>query len=304
MGRPDLPHAAEACLVVSGKRVCYTGHSKISLAFRIALFLTLDNYMTQQNVAERLPLTAWQVKTLRLTAFPSPSAQFLEPTWWADLVGEPPESKTLRPRERVQQEEGLFEGKKLVLNARPTRIDWLFTPIDDRELEVEDFPTLGPFSESLDIFLPLMLRWFELETCPSVQRLAFGAILLHSVESRQAGDRQISAYLPSVQLDLEGSSDLLYQINRPRDSSSGVPDLRINRLSKWSVATMKSVAFSMRAASVEYISARGEHFACRLELDINTSQYFQGELAREQLPQVFQELVDLGKEIAREGDIP
>lgn len=38
-------------------------------------------------------------------------------------------------------------------------------------------------------------------------------------------------------------------------------------------------------------------------MDINTVPDFQGELSREQLPQVFQELVDLGREIAKEGDI-
>lgn len=39
-----------------------------------------------------------------------------------------------------------------------------------------------------------MLRWFEFDTCPFLQRLAFGAILLHPVKDKQTGYRQIAAY--------------------------------------------------------------------------------------------------------------
>lgn len=259
--------------------------------------------MAQQSVAGRPPLTAWQAEILRLTAFPGPSARIVEPTWWADLAGEPPEAKSSRPRKGVQQEEGVFEGRKLVLVVEPTRIDWLFTPFDPQEREFDVVPTIGSFPESLDAFSQLMLRWFELGTCPSVQRLAFGAILLQPVEDRQTGYQQISAYLSSVRLDPEGSSDFSYQINRPRDSTSGIPGLRINRLSKWSVAAWKTGQFSVRPTAVQHFLGQA-YFACRLEMDINTVPDFQDELSREQLPQVFQGLVDLGREIVKEGDIP
>jgi hypothetical protein len=258
--------------------------------------------MPQQNIVDRRPLEAWQAEILRLTAFPSPAAQLGEPTWWRDLIGEHPETRISRPRRGGQQEEGRFEGRKLVLRVEPTRIDWLLAPIDDQAREVEGVPTTGPFPESLQIFLQLILRWFELETCPPVQRLAFGAILLLPVENPQAGYRQISTYLP-LQLDPEGSSDFSYQINRPRDSTSGISSLKINRLAKWSVLSLTMGELSLGPTSVDY-SARQIHHVCRLELDINTALDFRGELSREQLPQIFQELVNLGQEIVREGDIP
>jgi len=259
--------------------------------------------MSQQNVVGRLSLEAWQAEILRLTAFPSPAAQLGEPTWWKDLVGEPPETKISQPRTGGQQEEGRFdESRKLVLRVEPTRIDWLLTPIDDWAREAKGIPTTGSFPESLQIFLQLMLRWFEFATCPAVQRLAFGATVLLPVENQQAGYRQISAYFP-FQLDPEGSSDFSYQINRPRDSTSGISGLRINRLSKWSVVRVTMGELALGPAVVGY-SARQAHDVCRLELDINTAPDFQGELSREQLPQIFQELVNLGREIVREGDIP
>lgn len=258
--------------------------------------------MSQQNVAARLSLEAWQAEILRLTAFPSPAAQLGEPAWWKDLVGEPPETKISQPRAGGRQEEGQFEGRKLVLRVEPTRVDWLFTPIDDQAQGVKGIPTTGAFPESLRIFLQLILRWFKLETCPPVQRLAFGATVLLPVENLQAGYRQISVYLP-FQLDPEGSSDFSYQINRSRDSVSGIRGLRINRLSKWAVVRVTMGELALGPAVVGY-SARQIHHACRLELDINTAPDFQGELSREQLPQIFQELVNLGQEIIREGDIP
>lgn len=258
--------------------------------------------MPQQSTVNRPALEAWQAQILRLTAFPSPAAQVTEPSWWTDLVGQPPETRTLQPKRGGQHEEGRFEGRKLVLRVEPTRIDWLFTPIDDGE-EGEIFSTIGTFPESLTAFLRLMFHWFEIETCPLVQRLAFGAILLQPVEDRQAGYRLVSTYLPSVQLDAEGSSDFLYQINRPRNSDSGITALRVNRLSKWSVAARRRAEFSLGPGGVGYFPGQ-EHFACCLELDINTVADFQGELHREQLPRIFEELVELGKEIAAEGDIP
>ena len=259
--------------------------------------------MPQQNIVDRRPLEAWQAEILRLTAFPSPSAQLGEPTWWKDLVGEHPETKISQPRVGGQQEEGrLDEGRKLVLRVEPTRIDWLLTPIENRAREVNGIPTTGSFPESVQTFRQLMLRWFELATCPPVQRLAFGATALLPVEDLQAGYRQISAYLP-FQLDPEGSSDFSYQINRPRDSTSGISGLRINRLSKWSVVRLTMGDITFGPASVSY-AARHIRHACRLELDINTAADFQGELSREQLPQIFRELVQLGQEIVKDGDIP
>jgi hypothetical protein len=47
-----------------------------------------------------------------------------------------------------------------------------------------------------------------------------------------------------------------------------------------------------------------QNFSCRVEVDINTSQDFQGELPQVLLPKILEELINLGQEIIREGDIP
>ena len=258
--------------------------------------------MAQKNLADLPPLEAWQAEGLRLTLFPSPAAQIGEASWWKDLVGEPAAAKIVQPRIGGHQEEGPFENRKLVLRVEPIRIDWLLAPLDEGTLAAATIPTVGSFPESLNLFVPLMFRWFQAETCPPAQRLAFGATVLLPAGDTQEGYRQISAYLP-FQFDAEGSSDFSYQINRPRNSLSGISSLRINRLSKWSVMRVVLGTLAFGPASVGY-SARQMHHVCRLELDINTTPDFPGELSREQLPQVFQELVRFAKEIVEKGDIP
>jgi hypothetical protein len=254
-----------------------------------------------RNLPERAPILAWQAEHLRMTAFPSPAASLGNQSWWADLVGDSPETVISRPRMGGVQAAGPFEGKTLVLSVEAARIDWRFSAIADPVGGGEQYPLLGPFSEALAPFNRIMLRWLEMS--PPIQRIAFGAVLFLPVESRQAGYRQLTAYLPGVRLDPDGSSDFLYQINRPRDSRCGIPGLRLNRLSKWSVAYWAKVGLSVGPGVLGYSEGPPEH-SCRLELDINTVPDFQGELPQGQLPQLYQELVDLGSKIVEQGDIP
>lgn len=258
-----------------------------------------ESQMPEQSLAAP-DLTGWQAETLRLTAFTSPAIDLGQQNWWAELVGETPETTVSRAKGGERHEEGRFESGKLVLRIQPARVDWMLVPLVDPEKELESIPTMGTFSDSLKSFMPLMSRW--LQSAPRSQRLAFGAILMQPVQDRAMGYRQINAYLP-FRLDSETSSDFFYQINRPRDSTSGIPGLRINRLGRWSVAYFQGVRMTISPAA-RGVAPVEEHHACRLELDINTAADFQAEFSGEQLAAIFRELVDLGKEIAEKGDIP
>jgi hypothetical protein len=250
-------------------------------------------------------LAAWQVQTLRLTAFPGPSAQIIEPTWWRDLRGEEPEIRSSSPRKGGLREEGPFADGNLILGFQPMRIDWLYAPISDEKEQAEGFLTIGSLDNAITTFAPLMNRWFELDTCPPVQRLAFGAIIMQPVEDLRTGYRRLMQYLRSVRLEnVNNASDFLYQINLWRDSGV-IPDLRINRLSKWSVASWQTVSMHMIPAAAAVQGAIGaRHYACRLELDINTVPEFQGEFERGQLSPILKELIDFAVEIANRGEIP
>lgn len=263
--------------------------------------------MSQQNKPDPQALSAWHIGGLRLTAFAVSDAPLKDRGWWQILMDEPPETSITRPREGMQSAEGPCYGGTLINQLQLNRIDWLLSPAPDQEPGDIGFPTIAPFPELLDSFTQLMIRWLDSEVCPALQRLAFGAILYLPVDSMVEGYQQLSAYLPSVVLDVEGSSDLLYRINRPRESASGISGLKVNRLSKWIVATSalieQMIDWSEGSLSAGDFGRTRQSFACQLELDINTQPGLQKPLPQQHLTQVFEELVNLGKEIAVRGDI-
>ena len=246
---------------------------------------------------QKEPVSIWQAESLRLTVFLTPGAVLSDSTW-EDLVGKPPETSVRRP---AYQDEGEFEDGRLTLATQPSRVDWLYTA-DLRKIE-SGLPTVGFFPDAVSKFQQLMYRW--LKGCPPITRLAFGAILLQPVGNRVGGYKRIADYLPSVKLDGENSSEFAYQINRPRVSNN-IKVLQINRLSKWSVMAMQRMQLDIPVGQVAIAQppALGEErSACRLELDINTSPAFSGELPRERVLPIFDELIVLGKEIAERGDV-
>jgi hypothetical protein len=176
----------------------------------------------------------------------------------------------------------------------------LFTPRQDEGAPLE-IRSAGSFPNALEAFDRLMMRW--LENCPALSRLAFGAIVFESVRDRTEGYRRLAERLHAVHLDPEGSSDFLYQINRPRNSTA-VDTLRINRLSKWSVARFVPFSLMIAPQSIQSFPAIGGEEACRIELDINTAAEFVGELPPTRLPQLFEELKSLAIELITRGDIP
>jgi len=257
--------------------------------------------MTDKNV-EIIHTEEWQIEMLRLTAFQIPPSSVSNPEWWKIVTGEEPEIVSSRLKEGTHAEEGPFCNGKLVNQIKPNRIDWLLT--SGREQKDLGSMVVGPFSETLKAFLSLMSKWLGSATCPTVYRLAFGAVLLLPVGSLSAGYKKLVPLLPSVELKTEKASDFMYQINRPRNSHSGVPGMEINRLSKWSVATTFGVGFWFSPKGVETTHREEEQFACRLEIDINTRPSEYQPLPKEKSNTLLEELAELGKEIATKGDIP
>jgi hypothetical protein len=244
-----------------------------------------------------MPFKQWNVETLRLTAFNSQASESGDISWWGDLVGVEPESSLSRKRDNILQEQGPFHGGTLHLIRQPFRVDWtLVAPVEDED---SLFPALLP--DATYKFYELGKKWLALKTCPELNRLAFGPILGQAVQTRQLGYEKLASYLLSLTLD-PGAQDFFYQINRPRDSRSGIPSLRINRLCKWSVSLKSKVSVVMGTAP--QVSSEGGQLAAQLELDINTSEGYKGFFGDTQRLEVFQELIDLAVEISEKGDVP
>ncbi len=250
------------------------------------------------TVQIKLDFAAWQAESLRVTCFPSSGTDFNSKNWWFDVVGEQPENTIIRAKDGFRQDEGHVNGRKIVLAIQPIRTDFLMIP-NDEEGEI----AIGSVQDGLDAFLTIISRWFNIG--PSLRRLAFGSVLVFPVESRKSGYELLGNYLPNVKLDSEGTSDFLYQINRPRASKVITSDLMINRLTKWSVLKRGLVGFELSPdAALATTVSSSETLSCRLELDINTSPDYRGDLPQDKLNEIFNELVDLSKEIVSQGDIP
>jgi hypothetical protein len=255
------------------------------------------------NKYKRANLSDWLVGNLRLTLFTTPYDFSLERTYWQSLMGQPAEKRTISAKTLVINEEGPFENGMLKFGSNPTRIDWILVS-DPTRGGGEEKPSLfvGSLESVKESFVKLMLEW--LPSSPPLHRMAFGVVLHLPVNNREEGYRRIAPYMDSVKLDAEGSSDFLYQINRPRKSLAvDIPDFKINRLSQWSVVS--STPLQIEIGSDQITAGKGkEEYTCCLALDINTPLGFEGQLPSVKAPEIFKELVDLGMEIVREGDIP
>jgi len=129
--------------------------------------------------------------------------------------------------------------------------------------------------------------------------MAFGAVLTHREENRAAAYARVSEYVP-IRINPE-SSDLIYQINLASDSKTGIEGLKLNRLSKWSAAALRSLELTLGAGGGMRTRVP-ELVAIRLELDVNT---LPGTgvtpLPKAQILGLFHELMSEGERIATEG---
>jgi hypothetical protein len=240
-----------------------------------------------------------------VTAFPAQNAEVKPDHWWQEVVRTEPETQLVQAKLGEKRSQGAFEGGQLTLRLQPGRIDWLLGPPASKLQQVTEEETLslvGRFDAKFPRFRELMDRWLPLS--PPLNRIAFGGVVLLPVPDRQSGYKRLQTYLPCVTIDPEGSRDLLYRINRPRMSGTGIKDLAINRLTTWSVSTITFKAFTITGGQPSTVTSGSGAFFCRIDLDINTAAEFSGGFVPDQLEKALNELVGFGIEIIEKGDVP
>ncbi len=243
-------------------------------------------------------LEVWNAELLRITVF------FQDPMTergldiWDSLIDEEPQVKIEEPRKRVRKAEGLCHGVGVVVETQQGRLDVRLYAPEPNMPTPDGFNILGPYPDAKEHVKRLAQRLLVHCSLPPLQRLAFGAVLQQHVDSREAGYRKLDDYLHFVKMDPENSSDFVFRINRPRNST--VQDIEVNRLSKWTIPMW--VLHRLQGGVDPKPKPIGKpQFACRLELDINTDGAFSGRLDRPY--DLFLELMALGEEIAIKGDI-
>lgn len=241
----------------------------------------------------------WQVESLRLTLFRSKPIETLIPLW-ETLTGEKPEKVDSQPRANIIVEEGVVVLGSLKHISDPLRINWNLLPSQEQQKKAEPFPTLGSLSETKGQFIKMMNDWLSSDSVPETNRIALGSVSIIVNNNRASAYKQLSALLHHVTIDIENSTDFLYQINRPIQSNIE-SDIIINRLSKWSAPRIMGLGILL-ADKPEVIRDNRGYVVSRLELDINTSQDNKSIFSKEKLILLLQELSDLGDQISTEGD--
>jgi len=246
-------------------------------------------------------LPNWKANALRFTGFPIPTANIVQTNWWNDLIGQPPETELFQPKIGLKHTEGMCESGKLILELTAQRIDWILTGEDQNSIMPSQ--NLGDFTTIIKDFSKLINQWLQFPTIPNFIRIAFGGVLTLPVKDKVEGYYEIGKFLPDIRLDPLGSTDFMYQINRPRRTNTGKGNIEINRLSKWGV--MSGIGrFITLTPGIPQIQNGIEEFSCRLELDINTPGILPEAIKPDQAIDFFQEFIDLGIEISQRGDVP
>ncbi len=245
----------------------------------------------------------WHVEQLRSTSFLMPMFERSAEDVFRMIAQSPPDQITENRQQAVQTAAGPFASAKLDVIRHPGRIDVLLSPADGPRAS-QGTRTIGNCIEVVDSFNTGIRLW--LGSRAELQRLAFGAICLHEVADRKAAYSILNQLLPTVDVDIEHSTDFFYQINRPRlvtfqDSFS----CKINRLSKWSAATvvLQTVMIPGAEAAVQppaFTATLQNH--CRAELDLSTDADIR-QLPTHQLQEVWDKLTTFAAEILSKGDI-
>jgi len=241
----------------------------------------------------------WQVESLRLSLFRAKPIETVTPLW-ETLTGEKPEKIDSQPRANIIMEAGKVILGELTHMSDPLRINWNLSPPRERQQATSSFTTLGSLLETKNQFIQIMSDWLSSDAVPELNRLALGSVSLIVKNNKTSAYKQLSDLLHHVEIDIENSTDFLYQINRPIQSTVK-PDLMINRLSKWSVAHYMGLGL-LFGDKPEVITNNRDLIANRLELDINTHQSNKDIFLKEQLIQFIQEFSKYTDQISTEGD--
>jgi hypothetical protein len=189
----------------------------------------------------------------------------------------------------------------LTLDIKSGRTDWVMSVSPEKAMEV-GFPSFDDFAGGLRIFRELVVPWAR--TRENVKRVAFGAVVSIAVPDRVTGYRELQPLLPAVQLNIERSSDLFYQINR-HATSRAVENLHINRLCNWGVVIAQMARLQLVGGPAQVVVGNegAALSAVRVQMDINTDADRTEPLPSGRMEALLGELLAYAEQIADRGDV-
>ncbi|MCH8837219.1 MAG: hypothetical protein IIA60_05370 [Candidatus Marinimicrobia bacterium] len=243
------------------------------------------------------PSIPWLAESLRYTTFIPGRIEANLRSWWDATTNTDPDKIQIEPKSDSQTIEGIVEGKRVILHFTRSRVNWHWAANETQLLGEFPIRSIGEYENAIPEYLEMIDRWLSLEELPDFQRIAFGAVLIYPVASLEEGYTSLQGLIPSLRIDPSASTEFEYSTNRPIEISVNDEQIQINRLSKWSMKNYKVI--SIDPSGTQHAARQ---YLCRLELDINSSQDRAGALPRQEIPKLFHQLVDLGKQISEHGE--
>jgi hypothetical protein len=241
----------------------------------------------------------WSAESLRLTLF------LVEPFdaagLWKHVVGRDPEVDERRPRESVQRQGGGLEEGYLTLASTLPRLDWVLSPLPVTAPSEVQAPDVGPADAAMKEFERLFNPWLQSSPPIAVKRMAFGLVALLPVPDRIEAYRRLQLALPSVKVDPENSSELFYQINRPKLSRS-LAGAKLNRITRWGAMVRRSFQGTLDVQG-QHLIAGPETQLVRLECDNSTPADRTEPLDSKSLVSIYSELQEMALDNVERGEL-
>ncbi len=241
----------------------------------------------------------WQVESLRLSVFPIEINDVSPSKLWEQHIGKPDPEVLIQPG-KINQRNAEHGNGNVYLVKTPNQIDCRYVIEPDESNTDELIPAWGSWQHEVGVFLDLTIDLLRSPLILPLNRIAFGAVLMSPAKDLSRTHVHLASLLP--RFDLEDASEFNYLINRRRGSTI-VSALQINRLSRWLIVTLERKDSTLDPVMDEEQKRVDRLFASRLELDINTIPTDGNGIQSESLPTLFEELLQMGLEIAEKGDV-
>ncbi len=244
----------------------------------------------------------WFVQQFRFSFFTPPNESFdndqLAQSFGAEFS---PEVRTSNTREGTEIISGPFADDlslKLVRHKLANKTDLIFGP---RQVQREPGHPIGIgcLEETLEPFRLAILEFLRSNHLSNIIRIAYGVTLVQSGADEEATKTILGQYVRAIDLSDAAAGDLIYRMNRPRVSGV-MPDLMLNRISDWRL--LQQISVQITGDQQPILPPENILNLCQVQLDINTDQHWRDPLDSSKLQELFNELIDLGNELAEHGD--
>ena len=230
--------------------------------------------------------TAWSWDLLRGTLFTVD--QFSDQRQlelWTAFAGCDPDQDVFQRREGIRTLAAKLPHKEQNCNLtfQPGRVDFNFAPTQPN-LQNNTVSDIKDFGHQMANIVG--------DSGIVSSRIALGTVVGYPVSGKIEGYQKLLSLVPSLNFDPnENISDLIFQFNRYFDSQS-IPGLVLNRLMTWNVLRNMLMQMPMVPGGVLRTIGDPRSFSLRLDLDLNTSQEFQGNISGLDAKKLFEEMTE------------